>query len=119
MDLNTLNTKLKMANTLRIKSNEATKSAEKIADEWIQKEKKCKTQSEIKKLNAEYSKRFDRADEKESVAYRNYYDFVARNFDSRIVRGVSAGGIFMDKEFINKLGSATKKQIKLEKKSKR
>ena len=40
MDLDTLYIKLNMANDLRIRSNEATKSAEKIADEWIQKEEK-------------------------------------------------------------------------------
>lgn len=116
MDLDTLYIKLNMANDLRIRSNEATKSAEKIAGEWIQKEEKCKTQSEIKKLNAEYSKKFDRADKKEAEAYKDYWVFVDRNFDSRIVRGVSSGGNFMNKEFINKLGTATKKQMKLEKK---
>ncbi len=95
--------KIAKADELRKQANELQKKQDKLIDKWIQ-ENKGKTDKEQKVIDKKYDKLIDNADEQANAAYKQYRDFVHKNFKkSEIDEAFKSTKNFMGKSFINKL----------------
>ena len=76
-----------------------------MIDTWI-KENEGKTVREQKVIDDKYGKLLDDADEQAAIAYKNYYDFVHKNFKkSEIDEAMKKTKNFTGKVFLNKLSN--------------
>lgn len=101
--------KLLKADVLRKQANSLVKKQDKLIDKWI-KENEGKTEKEQKVIDNKYGKLLDVADEQAETAYKNYYDFVHKNFKkSEIDEAVRTTKNFMGKGFLKKLSNRKNK----------
>lgn len=99
--------KIKIADTLRKESNSAMKLLERVTSNWTKELVKAKTPKERTIVNQKFTDLYAKADKKENKAYAKYYNFVDKNFEKTAVQNSVRGGVFTEKEFINRLKKET------------
>ena len=101
--------KFDKAEALRVQSVKDMHKLARIPSNWTIKLESCHTQEERKKVNADYGKKFAQAEKIESASYKEYYDYVNKNFTSeQQKKAMAESKDFMSKKYTNALRKNTK-----------
>lgn len=100
--------RIKVANELREISNKCANKTAAIHNKWAQELQGVKSPKTREQINTKYEQKLERADNMENKAYKNYYDYVHKNFSPEEIVSAKPYGSFNTKHFINRLNKTSK-----------
>ena len=97
-------TKVEKAEELRLQAVKDFKKMSRIADQWIERNKNCRSRKESKEIDTLYMEKFDDAEKQEHASYSAYYDYVNKNFSrEQQIKAMQKSKNFMSKKYTNAL----------------
>ncbi|MBQ8291891.1 MAG: hypothetical protein IJX88_05250 [Clostridia bacterium] len=113
-----MKTKLERADALRKADIKADRELGRTIREWEEKRKKAKTAKRRANIDKVYGRKAELADKRSSKTYKNYWDFIHKNFSKEEINAsVTSAGGFHKKSFLDRLFKASKPKKKATKRA--